>query len=734
MIRTSLIKFLLCFLFHLSLFAQSDNEDKIKVIEMNLNKATEAFGELHFDKSVEFSKKALIISFEIDDPLYIAQAYNSIGVVYDECSQTEKAIEFYEKALHYAKKVNNNKLNNWIYGNLGSVYYFNQIDVEKGIDFYKKALYYAEKEKDSIQIEFTRMNIASAYFSLNKFKVGEDYIKDIKDKILKSGNDENKLSLYTLQGIYESTYNNPVEAEKNYFKAIEIAQSNNYESMLINVYENMIRHYKKYKNKKLEDLYRSKYNELKQKVYSEEKLENIDKTAVEIQLDEQRVQLEKIESESVLNRQKVRESKLVVIMFVIIVIILLLFLLVLYKNIKTREKLNDELRDTNEKLKIAKEKAEEASQLKTQFVSTITHELRTPLYGVVGITNIIVDEHKELGSSPHLKSLKFSAKYLLSLVNDILQISKIEERKIVLENLIFNLPDEVSTIINSLEYIAEKNNNKLIVEIDTEIPEFLIGDKLRLSQIIMNLVSNALKFTKDGKVVVSCDLDRVEGTRHFIQFKVKDNGVGIAKENQEKIFEKFVQIERKEEDYQGTGLGLSIVSSLVELFGSKIYLESEENIGTTFSFTIPFEHDEKKSQEIINNIDVDLSEDNVYRILVVEDNKINQMVTKKIIQTNNMECTIVDDGYAALVALDREVFDIILMDINMPLINGFDTTKRIRERGIEIPVIALTAFDKHEVTDEAFNSGMNDVIVKPFEPSKLFQVIMNQIHKKKSDS
>lgn len=159
-------------------------------------------------------------------------------------------------------------------------------------------------------------------------------------------------------------------------------------------------------------------------------------------------------------------------MFVIIVIILLLFLLVLYKNIKTREKLNDELRDTNEKLKIAKEKAEEASQLKTQFVSTITHELRTPLYGVVGITNTLVDEHKELGSSPHLKSLKFSAKYLLSLVNDILQISKIEERKIVLENLIFNLPDEVSTIIDSLEYIAEKNNNKLIVEIDTEIPEF----------------------------------------------------------------------------------------------------------------------------------------------------------------------------------------------------------------------------------------------------------------------
>ena len=248
------------------------------------------------------------------------------------------------------------------------------------------------------------------------------------------------------------------------------------------------------------------------------------------------------------------------------------------------------------------EAAEEASLLKSQFVSTITHELRTPLYGVIGITNIILDEHKELGNSPHLKSLKFSAKYLLSLVNDILQINKIEEKRIVLESLIFNLADEITLIKNSVEYIADKNNNVFTVEIDTAIPEFLIGDKLRLSQIIMNLVSNALKFTKNGEVAVMADLKKVEGTVYFIEFKVKDTGIGIAKEDQGKIFDKFVQIERKEEDYQGTGLGLSIVSSLVKLFNSEVHLESQENVGTTFSFTIGFEFDEDKSKEIINNI------------------------------------------------------------------------------------------------------------------------------------
>jgi len=291
------------------------------------------------------------------------------------------------------------------------------------------------------------------------------------------------------------------------------------------------------------------------------------------------------------------------------------------------------------------------------------------------------------------------------------------------------LTDEINLIKNSVEYIADKNNDVLIVEIDTAIPEFLIGDKLRLSQIIMNLVSNALKFTKNGEVAIYADLKNVEGKTYFIEFKIKDTGIGIAKEDQEKIFEKFVQIERKEEDYQGTGLGLSIVSSLVKLFNSEIHIVSEENIGTTFSFTIGFEFDEDKSREIINNIDVDLSTSQLYNILVVEDNKINQVVTKKIIQSSNMGCTIVDDGFAALVALERESFDIILMDINMPLINGFDTSRKIREKGITIPIIALTAFDKQEVAEQAISAGMNDVLMKPFEPSMLFQVIQNQLIK-----
>lgn len=730
--KNKLISLIVLLFFSIGAIYAQDNTKEKAAIKKLLNLAGADFGEAKYDSALDYSKRALVRSFAIDDHLLIAQSYNTIGAIFNEYSETGKAIEFYNKALDYNEKVGNDKMYNWIYSNLGSVYYFNEIDIPKGINYYKKALPYAIKNKDTVQIQFTKLNLASAYFALDQYDLGNQQISDIKDQIIAKGDDESKMSLYHLLGIYASN-NNQKDRGETYFKAAaKIAETNGFDTFLVNIYKNFVQHYTLHQELDKANLYQQKLDSLNAVIYSRDKIDNLKRAANQIELQEYKVQLEKIENQNQKQEESLKESKLVVILFIVILIILLLLLLTLYKNVKLREQANQELTLANEALKEAKDKAEEASRLKSQFVSTITHELRTPLYGVIGITNIITDEHRELANSPHLKSLKFSAKYLLSLVNDILQINKIEEKRVVLENLIFNLTDEITTIQNSVEYIAEKNNDKLIVEIDTAIPEFLIGDKLRLSQIIMNLVSNALKFTKNGEVALTADLKEVVDKVYYIQFKVRDTGIGIAKEDQAKIFDKFVQIERKEEDYQGTGLGLSIVSRLVELFNSEIHLESEENVGTTFTFTIGFEYDEEKSKEIINNIEVDLSDSHLYNILVVEDNKINQMVTKKIIQSNNMSCTIVDDGYASIVALERERFDLILMDINMPLINGFDTTRKIREKGIMIPIIALTAFDKQEVTEEAISAGMNDIMVKPFEPSKLFQVISNNVKKIKS--
>ncbi len=701
-----------------------------------LSQSGDYFYNFECEKSLILAKKALVKAHKINDHLSMARAYNIIALNFQEFSDVNQSLSYFKKALHHADLSKNDTIQNSVNNNLGSIYSYKLNDFKNAIKYYNKALVFSQNLKDSTEITYTQLNIAGAYFANKEYKVGVKFLNDCNKYVMTKGELEAKITLSTIYGSYYSHINDPVNAEKYFNQAIVFGKHNKSElvaSSICNVYYDFSMHYKRFKNYEKANYYLSIHDSLQDKIYSEEKRENVKNQGAHIELDEYKRQIDKIEGEKLLQDKVVKESKLIVVLFIIVFIVLLLLLLALYKNNKYREIANEELKKANEELKQAKEMAEEASQLKTQFVSTITHELRTPLYGVIGITNILLDEHKELANSPHLKSLKFSAKYLLSLVNDILQINKIEEKRIVLENLIFNLTDEITTIKNSLDFIANRGNNELILEIDTDIPEFLIGDKLRLSQILMNLVSNALKFTKNGAVTIYADLERTEGTMNYIKFKVTDNGIGIAKEDQAKIFEKFVQIERKEEDYQGTGLGLSIVKRLIELFNSEIHLQSEVNVGTTFTFTIGFEFDEEKSREIINNISVDLSDGQLFNILVVEDNKINQMVTKKIIERSNLKCTIVDDGYAALVALDRELFDIILMDINMPLINGFETTRKIRAKGINIPIVALTAFDQQEITEEAFSAGMNDIIVKPFEPAKLFQVISNQIHKKNVD-
>jgi signal transduction histidine kinase/CheY-like chemotaxis protein len=721
------------FIFQLG-FSQSEKAI-CKDISKMISKSRDHFMKLECDKSLDLAKKALSSAHRIKNYELIAKAYNIIGLNFEEFSDYQKAINFYIKGLKHANLTSNDTLKYWLNNNLGSIYCYRKINFEKGIKYYKKGLIYSQRLNDANEIMYINLNIASAYFANKDFKKGFPYLKIAETAVLESQELEAKISLNSLFGNYY-TYTNEFSKAEHFFKeAIRLCEVEKPEFLKDNVAEvyNDISHlYYKTKDFEKAYFYIDKYNELHDEYYNVERTKAVKTAGLHIELDEYKRQIVKVESEKYAQRQNLEQSKIVVILFIVVFLILLLLLYTLYKNDNFKKKINSELTIANEKLKISKEKAEEASQLKTQFVSTISHELRTPLYGVIGITDMILDEHKELIDSPYLSSLKFSAKYLLSLVNDILQINKIEENKITLESLPFNVSDKINNILSSLQFIANKNKNKLKCEIDTAIPEFLIGDKLRLSQILMNLIGNALKFTKNGKVIVSADLVRVEGKMNYIKFQIKDNGVGIAKDDQAKIFEKFVQVDRKEEDYQGTGLGLSIVKKLIELFGSEIHLESKEGEGTTFTFTIGFEVNTVKSNKIINDLELDLTASQIFNILVVEDNKINQMVTKKILESNNYKCQVVDDGFIALKLLKKETFDVILMDLNMPIINGFDTTRKIREIGITTPIVALTAFSKEEVIEEVIDSGMNDIIVKPFEPVKLFQVIVNQINKTKN--
>lgn len=686
----------------------------------------------NFEKSLLISRIALRKAITLKDNVLIAENYNNVAANFNALAEFDKAIFYYKKALDQANLTQNDTIKQRVNNNLGNMYCFEKKKYNTGIPYYRKAIEYSKKISDSSQLAFTNLNLTWALFDIHKFKEGEESLKII-NSYYKNHKSENVIVILNmLNGMYFNFTNENEKADFYFKEAIRLGKNLKEKSDLSFSHLEYSRFLLKRKDYKNAYEHLEIYSHLNEEIYAEEKLEKANIQGINVELDEYKRTIDKIENEKDLQFQSLRKSRIIVLLFIIAIFVLLLFLNSLIRNNKLRLKSNADLLAANKELIIANEKAEESAKLKTQFVSTISHELRTPLYGVVGITDLLLEEHKELAKSPHLNSLKFSARYLLSLVNDILQINKIEENKIILDRKSFNLTDEFKMVKNALSYIAKKNNNEIIIDVDPLIPENLIGDKLRFAQVMMNLVSNGLKFTKNGKIDIIAKQIKIEGRIHSIEIKIKDNGVGIAHTDHDIIFDKFVQLDRNELDYQGTGLGLSIVKKLLELFGSEITVESELGSGTVFTFCINFESEYMKTNEIINEIQDDLKANQVFKVLVVEDNPINQLITKKTIEKNNYSCKVVDDGFKALEILAQEEFDIVLMDINMPLINGYETSKRIRDAGIDIPIIALTAFDKNEITEEAIKAGMNDVIVKPFESVELFNVIKGLILKSKS--
>ena len=412
---------------------------------------------------------------------------------------------------------------------------------------------------------------------------------------------------------------------------------------------------------------------------------------------------------------------IVILLLIGCIILGTLIIKTIYKKVKS----NKLLRMKHNKLEEAKLKAEMTSKTKSNFFSMMSHELRTPLYAVTGITHLLLEENPKPSQQQYLKSLKFSGDHLLSLVNNILQAKKLEDNTITIGASTFNLKANIDNIIKSFDLLIKDRENELNIAYDKEIPELLVGDSLKISQILINLISNAIKFTKGGTIRLS--VEKVEETAEDVQlhFCVQDTGIGIPKEKQEKVFEMFSQNhDAINEEYQGSGLGLSIVKKLLEVYNSSIHLESRVNVGTTFTFDIRF----LKSVEGVDpNIEVHLDavDFSQLKMLVVDDNKINQMLTKKILSTKQITTDIVASGAEAIEAVKRTQYDVILMDIHMPEMDGYEATKAIRKFNKEVPIIAFTAVSLDDSLPKIVNSGMNTMILKPFVAEQLFALIQN---------
>lgn len=401
----------------------------------------------------------------------------------------------------------------------------------------------------------------------------------------------------------------------------------------------------------------------------------------------------------------------IVINIVVILMSHIYFHGVLYGNLDNKNILNNELAKT--------------ALTKTNFLSTMSHELRTPLNSVIGIAGLLIQDNKDLKQKEQLDALKFSAESLLALINNILDINKLESGKFALESIPFSLPTLLNSISKGVAIKAAENRIRFSLEVDEALSNVLvIGDPTRLSQILYNLVGNAVKFTKEGEVILSIEILQKIGDRYTLKFKVSDTGIGISKAEQELIFDPFAQASvNTTRKFGGTGLGLSIVKQLVEMLGSTIQLESTPGKGTCFFFDLEFETAIQAPANLAENGVKPESDISGLRILLAEDNIMNVYFMKQLFKRWNITADIADNGEKVLEHLSKKTYDIILMDMHMPVMDGAEATRKIRQlqdkEKASTYIIALTASVSDNIQNTVKECGMDSYLHKPFQLDEL---------------
>lgn len=727
------IKFYLIFviLFNSVLYSQKEETDSINYYNSlaNTNIKKNNYKEVFFytQKAINYAQE---YSIKKEEAIQIAK----LGKLYYSLKKYDDAIEKLTESINLFKTISPSPEYAKAYYYLGQAYIANknfkaaEICNDKTIIISKALL---------IQDNEILLNLQKAiiYKANQKFEAAAVILNDIISKIDNPNIDTKAEALYQM-GLIEE-HNNRNNLALNYFnKALDLNAKNRNLDQKSNVLLAISTVYEKMLDKS------NAYSFLKLHLNLKESIAISTNAKLGISDYEDFKEHQRKQNLALINKRKKEQEKtekfarLINFMSIAIIAILSLLSFSLYKNNIIKKKSNLLLLEKNNELIKAKEKVEKASNARADFLSIVSHELRTPLNAINGITHLLLEENPKKTQLHYLSSLQYSGNYLTAFINDILEINKIDSNKVEIEQTNFNLKKLLEEIQNSFIEIATKNKNTFLLEIDAAIPNNLIGDPIKLSQIFINLINNALKFTKNGKVSIIAQLKSLQEQKAIIFCEITDTGIGIPEEKLKTVFDSFSQgsteINRK---YGGTGLGLTIVKKLLDLLDSEINLKSNLGEGSTFSFELALNiNNNPVLLEQKKETNFDISKIKGKNILVIEDNQINQMITKRMLENKEILCEVIDNGEDAIEAVKNKKYDLVLMDIHLPGINGTIATQEIRKFDTSTPIIAMTAISLNENREMLLSFGMNDVITKPFIPSDFYKILMKHLAVNNSES
>ncbi len=675
-----------------------------------------------YAKAYEAYISSLRLYDELDDEHGICSEYLNLGLIHHYRKEFLRANRYFIQALVIARKYGYIDEEASALNNLG-MNSKEQKDFKAAYKYFKQVLDIDVKGGDEANIAYSLNNMGTINADMGKYQEALDYYNgsaSLKEKLkdnLGLANTYNNIgfTLYKLNRI--------TEAEAKMQKAKELCLKYGFQNVLVESYR--LLYDLKFSGKKYEEAiyYLQLYDSIKDSLITSE-------SNLAIHDLENQYKLDKVNDALALKEIEISNASLLRGLFLTVIVMLIGVSLYFFYNVRRTRKLFKALNDKHEDLVQAKLNVEKATKAKSQFLSIMSHEMRTPLNAIIGISNLL--EHEEFPEKQleNIAVMKSSSQNLLHLINELLDLSKLEAGRTKIASESFSVQRVSETVKSMFAVLASQKGLQYTVECDAAIPNLVLGDELKLTQSITNLVGNAIRFTEKGSVKMKIKLLELSNQTASLHFEVKDTGIGIPRELQQTIFESFSQASFEiNKKYGGTGLGLSISKKLVALMGGNLQVKSEVGEGSVFSFDLSFPvHYEAIAVPSVKPANTD----KIFAgksILVADDNAVNVYVLKQFLQKWGAEIGVAENGVEALKMLDAQPYDLVLMDIQMPVKDGLETTEEIRnstKSWRNIPIIALTASYEEEISEKIKASGMNGHIIKPFMPNdlrdKLYQV------------